>query len=345
MPSLHPAKTHEIYPSASPTTGHAVQFYECDSSLIEVLGSQLGLALEAGDTVIVIATRKHRDGLREGLASRNSDFGAAAQAGRYREFDASECLRDFMVDGSPDKTRFEKAIGLIVERAEAEVKPGHRLVLFGEMVALLWAEGKEDATVRLEQLWNDLAQRHSFHLLCGYPISAFDRSEHRRLFFNICGEHTHINPAESYPERGSENQRRRSVVRLQQKAEALETEIRISQQRLRLLQKVTKAGSWELDIVSDLLSFSSAAAKLLGYESASQIRLSQLMDLMYYSGDREAVAGHLQAAQRHRTDFTTTFRIRLGEDTRIIQIQGKTFYNSGSPIMLGVFTDVTPAVA
>lgn len=66
---------------------------------------------------------------------------------------------------------------------------------------------------------------------------------------------------------------------------------------------------------------------------------------MYYSGDRESVAGHLQAAQRHRTDFTTTFRIRRGENTGIIQIQGKTFYISGSPIMLGVFNDVTPAAA
>jgi PAS domain-containing protein len=308
-----------------------------------VLGNQLGAALEAEDTVIIIATTKHRDGLREELAARNTDFAAATQVGRYMEFDASECLRKFMVDGVPDSKKFENAIGSIVERAEAAVKPGHRLVLFGEMVALLWAEGKKDATIRLEQLWNDLAQRHTFHLLCGYPISAFDRSEHRRQFFNICGEHTHINPAESYPTWASEQQRRRSVARLQQKAKALETEIRISQQRLQLLQKVTKAGSWELDIVSDLLSFSSAAAKLLGYDSASQIRLSQFMDLMYYSGDRETVAGHLQSAQRHRADFATTFRIRRGEDTRIIQIQGKTFYNSGSPIMLGVFTDVTPA--
>jgi PAS domain-containing protein len=343
--SSRPINAHEIHPSAGPTSGHAVQFYETDSSLIEVLGSQLSSALEAGDTVIVIATKKHRDGLREELASRNMNFQAGAQAGRYIEFDAAECLRNFMVNGLPDKKKFENTIGSIVGRAEAAVKPGNRLVLFGEMVALLWAEGNKDATTRLEELWNDLAQAHTFHLLCGYPISAFDRSDHRRHFFNICGEHTHINPAESYPDQGSEKQRRRTVVRLQQKTKALETEIRISQQRLRLLQKVTKAGSWELDIVGDLLSFSSSAAKLLGFECASQIRLGQFMDLMYYSGDRETVAGHLQAAQRHRTDFAAKFRIRRGEDTRIIEIQGKTFYNSGSPIMLGVFTDVTPAAA
>ena len=167
--------------------------------------------------------------------------------------------------------------------------------------------------------------------------------EHRQLFFSICGEHTEVNPAESYPVHGSDMQRRRSAARLQQKAKALETEIRIGQERVQLLQQVTRAGTWELDIVNDTFSFSSAAAKLLGFTSASRVRLGQLMDLMYYSGDREDVFAMLQAAQRHRKDFKATFRVRHGDGTRIVAMQGKTFYNSGSPLMLGVVSDVTPA--
>jgi PAS domain-containing protein len=167
--------------------------------------------------------------------------------------------------------------------------------------------------------------------------------EHRQLFFSICGEHTHVNPAASYPVHGSDMQRRRSAARLQQKARALENEIRIGQERVQLLQQVTRAGTWELDIVNDTFSFSSAAAKLLGFHSSSRVRLGQLMDLMYYSGDRETVFANLQAAQRHRKEFKTTFRVRQGDSTRIVAMQGKTFYNSGSPLMLGVLSDVTPA--
>jgi hypothetical protein len=63
---------------------------------------------------------------------------------------------------------------------------------------------------------------------------------------------------------------------------------------------------------------------------------------MYYSGDRETVFASLQAAQRHRKDFKTTFRVRQGDGTRIVAIQGKTFYNGGSPLMLGVLSDITP---
>lgn len=132
------------------------------------------------------------------------------------------------------------------------------------------------------------------------------------------------------------------MARLQQKTRALETEIRIGQERVHLLQQVTKAGTWELDIVNDTFFFSSAAAKLLGFPSSSRVRLGQLMDLMYYSGDREGVFANLQDAQRHRKEFKTTFRVRHGDDTRIIAMQGKTFYNNGFPLMLGVLSDATP---
>jgi hypothetical protein len=35
--------------------------------------------------------------------------------------------------------------------------------------------------------------------------------------------------------------------------------------------------------------------------------------------------------------------MRQGDETRIIEMQGKTFYNSGAPLMLGVLSDATPA--
>jgi PAS domain-containing protein len=111
-----------------------------------------------------------------------------------------------------------------------------------------------------------------------------------------------------------------------------------------LLQKVTKAGTWELDIESDVFSFSSTAAKLLGFPFSNRVRLAELMDLMYYSGDREMVFAKLQSAQRHRKDFKVAFRVRQNDDTRIIVMQGKTFYNGGTPLMLGVISDGTPEV-
>jgi PAS domain-containing protein len=322
---------------------HAVKFYEKDPELMESLGQHIGNALECGDTAIVIATRSHRNALAKELRLRKINVPSAVDAGLFIQLDAAATLAKFMVGGGPDKQKFDDTVGRLVSEAAARTKPGRRLVAYGEMVALLWAQGKRDATLRLEELWNGLAERHAFDLLCAYPISIFDRLQDRQLFFGICGEHTDVNPVETYPVHGSDMQRR-SMVRLQQKTKALENEIRIGQERVRLLQRVTKAGTWELDIESDVFLFSSAAAKLLGFPSSSRVRLGELMDLMYYSGDREVVFAKLQAAQRHRKDFKVAFRVRRGDDTRIILMQGKTFYNSGAPLMLGVLSDGTPAV-
>ena len=324
--------------------GHAVKFYEKDSELMECLAPHISNALESGDIAIVIATKTHRDALAQELRLRKINVSAAVDAGLFIQLDAVDTLVKFMVGSGPDMQKFNDTVGRLVSQAAARTKPGHRLVAYGEMVALLWAEGKRDATLRLEELWNGLAERHAFELLCAYPINIFDRLKDRQLFFSICGEHTDVNPAETYPVYGNDVQRRRSVARLQQKAKALENEIRIGQERVHLLQKVTKAGTWELDIESDVFSFSSAAAKLLGFPSSSRVRLGELMDLMYYSGDREAVFANLQTAQRHRKDFKVAFRMRRGDDTRIIVMQGKTFYNGGTPLMLGVVSDDTPAV-
>jgi KaiC/GvpD/RAD55 family RecA-like ATPase len=144
--------------------GHAVQFYENDSSLIQSLVRHVAPALVAGDTVIIIATGEHRQALDGELESRGIVLAAALTSQRYVVLDSAETLQKFLVEDWPDPAKFERVIGRLVEQAEASSR-GHRLFLFGEMVARLWAEGKHEATLRLEELWNQLAARFSFYLL------------------------------------------------------------------------------------------------------------------------------------------------------------------------------------
>jgi signal transduction histidine kinase len=92
------------------------------------------------------------------------------------------------------------------------------------MVALLWQEGRGDAAIRLEQLWNELSQHQSFDLLCGYPLSEFNREEHRESFGKICVEHSAVIPAESFSAVADEKDRLRTIALLQQAELALETE-------------------------------------------------------------------------------------------------------------------------
>jgi len=204
-----------------------VQFYSDDSFLLEGLSRFIGSALGAGDAAIVIATEAHRDELTLRLQALGLDTARSIKQGRFVSLDAAETLSKFMVDGWPDEARFEEVVGGVLKGVTSAVKGGlqPRVAAFGEMVALLWADGQGDAAIRLEQLWNDLAKKHSFYLHCAYPMSGFAHSQDGDPILKICAEHSHVIPAESYTELSTEPDRLRSIALLQQKAQALETEV------------------------------------------------------------------------------------------------------------------------
>jgi signal transduction histidine kinase len=205
---------------------HVVQFYGEDGFLLAELSRFIGTALEAGEAAVVIATKEHRDGLARTLKAWGLDTARAIAQGRYVSLDAAETLAKITPGGWPDAIRFAEVVGRVMARVAAATEGETRPVAaFGEMVALLWAEGKPEAAIRLEQLWNDLARTYSFSLRCAYPMSSFCREEHGDLLLKICAEHSAVIPGESYTALVSQDERLRTIAHLQQKAQALETEI------------------------------------------------------------------------------------------------------------------------
>src|SRR3984885_2092823 len=219
---------------------HIVQFYGGDGFLLDELSRFIGTALGAGDAAVVIATKEHRDGLSRRLQMWGLDPTWAVAQGRYVAIDAAETLSKITLDGWPDAARFAEVVGTLIARvATAPGGESRRVAAFGEMVALLWAEGKPEAAIRLEQLWNDLARTHSFSLRCAYPMSSFYREEHGDLLLKICAEHSNVIPGESYTGLVNQDARLRTIAHLQQKAQALETEIaerRLVEDKLRRSQ-------------------------------------------------------------------------------------------------------------
>jgi signal transduction histidine kinase len=206
--------------------GHVAQFYTDDTFLLESLSRFIGTALGAGDAAIVIATPAHRDGLARILKSRGLDTSSALKTGRYVSLDAAATLSKFLVDGWPDATLFTNVVGGLLARTKSKSDGNdQRIAVFGEMVSLLWSQGKLDAALHLEQLWTYLAKTHTFSLRCAYPMAGFDRHEHGDLFQKICAEHTGVIPNESYTSLDDEERRLRNITHLQQRAQALENEV------------------------------------------------------------------------------------------------------------------------
>jgi PAS domain S-box-containing protein/excisionase family DNA binding protein len=174
---------------------HMVQFYEADAVLVETVVDYVGAGLRAGEVTIAIITAPHRVAVEQGLRSAGLDLAAAHAAGQYITRDAAETLALIMADGRPAPARFEEVIGTLVAHA---AEGGRPIRGFGEMVALLAAEGNHAAAVQLEGLWNGLRRVHAFSLLCAYPVNVLGGTAFEAVFGDVCAEHTLVIPTEGY---------------------------------------------------------------------------------------------------------------------------------------------------
>lgn len=176
---------------------HVVQFYTKDSFLLDGLCEFARSALDDGESVILVVSAAHRDGLVQRIKAGGVETRIAARAGRYLLLDAAETMAKFMDGNMPDRRKFTSVMGTIIRRAEAAALVKYRRVaIFGEMVALLWAEKQFEAAIRLEQLWNELAKTHFFYLRCAYPVSGFEGALKGEPYCAVCAEHSVVVPAE-----------------------------------------------------------------------------------------------------------------------------------------------------
>jgi CheY-like chemotaxis protein len=179
------------FPEHAPVHRHEVQFYSDDAVFLRSFTRFIAAALRAGRAAIVIVTKSHRDSLMQSLKAEGLDIDGAIERGTYITLDAAETLSAISVDGLPDRLRFFEGIrGLIdgASRAVRTVPP--RVVLCGERVGLLWAEGKTDEAILLEKLCNELSRIRGVDILCAYPL--LPGQEEQPAFESVCAEHTAV---------------------------------------------------------------------------------------------------------------------------------------------------------
>ena len=174
------------------TRCHEVRFYSDDEEFLESVTQFVGAALKFGNAAIVVATKPHRDMLFEELKGQGLDVDALIQQGTYISLDAVDSLSTFMIHDWPDAGRFFEGFNNLIESALRAAKAKHpRVMIFGEAVTLLWAQGKREATIRLEQLGNELSKNRRVDIFCAYPRS-LRIQEDNHSFTAICAEHSAV---------------------------------------------------------------------------------------------------------------------------------------------------------
>ena len=206
---------------------HVVQLFEDETYLSEVVARVVGEGIRAGDRVVVFATKEHWSAFASGLKDGGVDVDGASANGQLVVVDARDTLGQVMKDGLPDRARFMELMGRLFEPRGSKFD-GQPARIYGELVDLLCEEGNTRGGLRLEALWNEVAEAHPIALLCAYGLAKFEGVADTARFLALRDRRSL-----DAPDRADDtfacsvdlDTQLREVSLLQQRARALETEI------------------------------------------------------------------------------------------------------------------------
>lgn len=152
----------------APVNRHFAQLHRDPQALTDAATLYLETGLRRGNGVVAIASAAHTELILTRLREHELDPASFLESGQLELHDAELALRTFMRHGKPDWGDFRRSMGAVFERVRAFGRGTTRA--YGEMVNLLWQEGQQEAAIRLEEHWNELARLYPFSLFCSYVL-------------------------------------------------------------------------------------------------------------------------------------------------------------------------------
>lgn len=141
-----------------------------------------------GSPGMILATAAQRAAITRALIVRDVDVVSLQRSGDLTLLDAEDTLFSFMTNDTLDANAFTDRMSAFIERA-CGGRTKWTVRVYGQMVDVLWQQGKRELAIDLEMLWNQLANTQHFSLLCGYAMGSFYKDAHVN---DIRGQHTHV---------------------------------------------------------------------------------------------------------------------------------------------------------
>ena len=183
-------------PGQQKSRWHVAGFYP-DGVLLDEYARFIDEALGAGGAVVYVAIPSRRDRVYRRLEAHGLDVDMAIKKERLLPLDVDEMLAAVMADGWPDEARFWRSGHLLFSRARRASAGQHsRVAACGDGAASLVQDGRLEAAIRLEQLWDDFATVYNVDIFCGYPAS-IAHDDVTDVFDRICTLHSACTTAES----------------------------------------------------------------------------------------------------------------------------------------------------
>lgn len=151
----------------APPGRHFAQFHRDTNALTESAFVFLEAGIRSSNSLLVIAPAARVDQLFDRLASARFHPKSLIDSGQLAVMDSTPIIEQLVANGSSEWARFRGMLGPVLAR----LRPfGRATRIYSEIANLLWEAGQTDAAIRLEELWNALADAHSFSLFCGYTM-------------------------------------------------------------------------------------------------------------------------------------------------------------------------------
>jgi PAS domain S-box-containing protein len=327
---------------------HSVQFYEHDGVLVDDLAAYVSDGVRLGRPTVAIVTAAHRGAIEDRLTTRGVDLQSLRARGGLVFVDAHEALAAFMQDGMPSADHFAHHIGTLIDRL-AGGNPDRDIHAYGEMVDVLWQDGRTEAAIRLEELWNQLLTRYRVHLHCAYALRGFADTQADPGFAQVCDQHARVIPSEGYVALADDDARLREIARLQLQAErlqqelarreVLEQELRRSKQELEDFLEYAAEGLHWVGPNGIILWANRAELELLGYARDEYIG----HHIAEFYVDQAAIADVLARLARNETlrEYEARLRCKDGSIKHVL-VSSNVLWHDGRFVHTRCFTrDIT----
>jgi hypothetical protein len=174
-----------------------VQLYQDQGFLNRAVCRFAAAALANGEGVILVPTQDHWNAFRPRLEAEGVDVDAVQRCGQLTVVDADRLLPQFMRDAMPDEPVFLGLAADVIAKSRAKDRYP-KVRWWGEMVNVLWERGDVAASMRLEDLFDQLAHQQDIAIFCSFVMDNFNGEVHARMLPRLGQNHSHLIPVEDY---------------------------------------------------------------------------------------------------------------------------------------------------
>lgn len=171
------------------SAGHGVQLFDSMDSRADAVATFLREGVARGDSLLVVMKLEEWNLTAARFSRQELSLGDAFVSGQLTVRDAASTLERFMRGGTPDRVLFDDTMGNLVRKLASRA---NSLRIYGDMVDILATAGNFWGACQLEELWNKIAERESFALLCGYSAMNFGDPCSAEALRLICRAHSHV---------------------------------------------------------------------------------------------------------------------------------------------------------